>query len=149
MLWDQLAAEYLNNKTCFQVDISVKRFEQLAHLKEWTLSARDGTLHQADLYWRASDLAGAVMKGEFNDFTGKNPLYLLSGVACSREELNLRSGVDVTITASSMNFPFPKEATLSYKFDQYELQEGQIIKVEQQVSDEADKDNVRKRARGW
>lgn len=126
-----LHEQYLNGKTCFQIDISTKRTTKLASLSEWSMIARDGNQYQTDLTWRQEDYVKPIITGEFHDFAGSSPVYYLSGVACSLVPLDIRSGVQLTITASEMNFPFSRTETLTYTYDQHEFKGGEIIKVEE------------------
>ncbi len=130
-LAERLDKEYLAAKTCFQIDISTKRTNKLASLSEWSLMARDGMQYQSALTWRQEDYIKPVITGKFDDFTGASPIYYLSGVACSASPLDVRSGIQLTITASEMNFPFSRSETLTFTFDQHEFKGGEVIQVEE------------------
>ncbi len=131
ILEGKLAREYLDGKSCFQIDISTKRTRKLASLSEWSVVAKDGMQYQTSLTWRQEDFTKPVITGEFFDFNGSSPVYYLSGVACSAMPLDIRSGVQLTINASEMNFPFSKSETLTFTFDQHEFKGGEIIQVEE------------------
>lgn len=135
-LTEKLYKEYLDSKTCFQIDISSKRTRKLASLAEWSLMARDGMQYQSTLTWRQEDFVKPVITGEFHDFTGTSPVFYLSGVACSGVPLDVRSGIQLTITASEMNFPFSRSETLTFTFDQHEFKGGKIIQVEEAAEKE-------------
>lgn len=140
----ELQTNYGPGKSCFQFDIGVRRFLQLAHLKEWQIEVIDGGEMMSKLSWRESDLERPVMVSNFNDFQGPHPLHQLSGVACSEVPLNLKDGFTLYITPSFMNFPFPKSGEIVYSFANYAVsEEGEVIKVKE--AEEAKK----KSYRGW
>lgn len=145
ILRKELQDNFAGSKTCFQFDIGVRRFLQVAHLKEWQIDVIDGGEMKAKLTWRESDLSRPVMVSTFNDFQGPHPLHQLSGVACSEVVLNLKDGFTLTVSPSFMNFPFPQSGEITYSFANYEVTEkGDVIKVK-----EPQKDGKKKSYRGW
>lgn len=143
-LQSELESQWAAGKTCFQVEIQIKRFhDQVSKLKEWSVSASTGGEMKTELSWRAEDLERPMIVSEFSDFQGQQPLHILNGVACSAVMMNLVDGVTLHFTPSYINFPFPKTEEITYSFDNYKQQEGELIKVKDA------EEKKRKSYRGW
>lgn len=140
----ELERQWAVDKTCFQIEIQIKRFhDQVSQLKEWNLSASTGNEMKMELAWRAQDLERPIIVSEFSDFQGQQPLHLLNGVACSAMAINLVDGVTLHFTPQYINFPFPKTEQITYSFDNYKMQAGELIKVKEA------QEKKRKSYRGW
>lgn len=144
----KLEATYLSDKTCFEFTYEATRFDQVAQLKNWSLSYVEPKGDTYPLEWLQNDLKKSSIKGETNKGGIELPTWLGSGVACGHFKTAFDSGFALKVKPEYVQFPFDSYTLLSWDFPKkIQVKNDETGKVEEKWEDKKAKSY--KRYRGW
>jgi hypothetical protein len=129
-MWNEFEKEYLQAKTCFELNYSVLRWEKVSNLKDWKLEMIDHHKTSHPMNWKKTDLKKMPARTKVQRSGDNLDKWLNDGHACVDTKVPLDKGFSVKVTPSFVQFPFDSSSTLHWRFATYVQKDGKEIKVQ-------------------
>ena len=115
-LFDRLEKNLLKNKTCFQFNYNVERFEEVKNIESWelVLNLQDTKL---ELKWKNDEIE-KPLKSHVVRSQGELPTWSQRAIGCVDQSLELEKGFSVVVRPKFVQWPFSSSTELEWIFDE-------------------------------
>jgi hypothetical protein len=131
-LKENLFAQYLDKKTCFQFEYEVARIEKSSKLEDWKLEIYDHNKRNFSTQWTEQSLKEIPAKSFTYIGSIKEPVWYGKGVSCSDQNIDLTQDFSIKVVTDFAPFPFSTEADLNWQYPVYKMVEGKEVEVKEE-----------------